>query len=393
MKRRILFVVKGYYPDLSPSGNLVKPLVEELSKNNFVYVLSWSGKSHTGQYTKNLHFKKIELKKSGGIFFRLLGFLKRNFGLKIYDNNLVNKMKLEIESLDREYNFDSIIAVTFEEILALMYSRILAKKKSAFLLEKIPLASNIKVPFLYPYRREQKVKIEEEIMDKFNSVFVLPIMYKYFSQNDKYKNKTKLVELEHPMVVNNISSKKSNNKVYKLIYAGGLDRNQRNPLQILNFFLKVSKVIMVDLKFYSYGNMQNSLYKFASANSFFSQSAGISADLLKKEIDGTDFIVTIGNKESDIVPSKIFDCISTGKPIIHFAQIAEDPYKKYLDLYPNSIMVNVQDLSEDETVSKIVSFMEKNYNNQTTYKYIYNNFYECTPEYVGRKLLDILQQE
>ncbi|THE08465.1 hypothetical protein E1I69_24230, partial [Bacillus timonensis] len=221
--------------------------------------------------------------------------------------------------------------------------------------------------------------LEKKIIEGFSKIYTLPIMYKYFSERITKKDKYKLVELEHPMVTNRTSIS-VNNTIPKLIYAGGLDRKQRNPSVIFEFFKKIHTQQSIEVIFYSYGNMQKKLLNLSENNRFFKANNAISSTLLNEKIAKSDFIITIGNNEEDLVPSKIFDCISTGKPIIHFSQIQNDPYKVYLSKYDYSIILRYSELNSDEAYNKILSFIDEFRGKTVEFSKIKSNFYECTPE-------------
>ena len=59
------------------------------------------------------------------------------------------------------------------------------------------------------------------------------------------------------------------------------------------------------------------------------------------EIMGTSFhcLLSIGNLNPSQLPSKVIEYISTGKPVIHFAEIANDPVIKISEKFENLIIV------------------------------------------------------
>ena len=223
-------------------------------------------------------------------------------------------------------------------------------------------------------------------MEESSKVYALPIMYKYLIKSNK-EHKSKLVELEHPMITNRVSAP-DNNKEITLIYAGGLDKKQRNPTNLIIFLKKINLHINIKLVIYSYGNTQKILNGFSKDNNFITTNNAIDSLSLEKEISKSNFIITIGNKESDIVPSKIFDCLSTGKPILHFSQVEDDPYFDYLERYNNSLILKYNNhLSSDTNILKTIDFIKNNKNTIISYPVIEKTFKECTPEYVAKQII------
>ncbi|TOD51619.1 hypothetical protein CGJ62_23930, partial [Vibrio parahaemolyticus] len=111
---------------------------------------------------------------------------------------------------------------------------------------------------------------------------------------------------------------------------------------------------------------------------------------INERLDEASFLISIGNKENDIFPSKIFDCLSTGIPIIHFSQTLEDPYYEYLDGYDNAIIINISQLHLIEERQRIINFIIKNVGNRESYETISDKFYKQTPSYNCEKILSFI---
>ena len=58
-------------------------------------------------------------------------------------------------------------------------------------------------------------------------------------------------------------------------------------------------------------------------------------------------LVNIGNSVDNFMPSKIFEYISTGKPIINVYKIPECPTLKYLAEYPLALCVSEEEIRQD----------------------------------------------
>jgi hypothetical protein len=49
---------------------------------------------------------------------------------------------------------------------------------------------------------------------------------------------------------------------------------------------------------------------------------------------------SIRNSVEFQIPGKIFEYMSTGKPILHFSKFSEDPAITYLKRYPKALIIN-----------------------------------------------------
>ena len=65
----------------------------------------------------------------------------------------------------------------------------------------------------------------------------------------------------------------------------------------------------------------------------------LAGETLEKEYAGADILVNIGNAVDNQMPSKIFEYISTGKPIINIYKSRECPTLKYLEKYPAALNI------------------------------------------------------
>ena len=66
-----------------------------------------------------------------------------------------------------------------------------------------------------------------------------------------------------------------------------------------------------------------------------------------------DILVNLGNKAINQTPSKVFDYIGTGKPIVNFHSLEEDTSKFYLERYP--LKLNIFE-TENDLVTNAVRF-------------------------------------
>ena len=81
------------------------------------------------------------------------------------------------------------------------------------------------------------------------------------------------------------------------------------------------------------------------------------------EIMGTSFhcLLSIGNLNPSQLPSKVIEYISTGKPVIHFAEIANDPVIKISEKFENLIVVTKKSdpLSVNEQLTNVFQNIDK----------------------------------
>lgn len=373
---KILFVVRGFFPDLSASGNLIYPLVKEMIELAEVDVLTFSNDCES-ELVDGVDV--IRMKNDESKLIKLLNIYKRHFSYPYYNRLLTEKVRAEVELLDRKKSYDVIIAVTHEEIIALTEANIPIEKKGCFLLEKLHETSKFSV--VKKKQRQANSQIYSNICHKIKFKFALPKVVDYLLAESQ-KN---VFEIEHPMVINNIRESVKKTDEISLVYIGGLDLYQRNPWPIINFFQDIELNIIFDM--YGYGNVFSKKTLLPSKSNY---KGVIRKCDINEKLDEASFLISIGNKENDIFPSKIFDCLSTGIPVIHFSQSLDDPYYEYLNGYDNAIIINVSHLYLIEERQRIINFIIKNVGYRESYEVISNKFHKQTPSYNCEKMLGFI---
>ena len=105
-----------------------------------------------------------------------------------------------------------------------------------------------------------------------------------------------------------------------------------------------------------------------------------------------DFLINLGNTMTNQVPSKIFDYISTGIPIINICKSESCPTIPYMNRYRLAInIVESQDEAEkDRQADAIQYFIQSNLGLRNSSEFIVKEFYQNTPQYVESQLWDAL---
>ena len=92
-------------------------------------------------------------------------------------------------------------------------------------------------------------------------------------------------------------------------------------------------------------------------------------------MDRSDILLSIGNKGTEMAPSKIYEYMSTGKPIIHVYSEENDPCIEQLVKYGNALLIKEGNDSRD----LIVEFINSRKNIDTSD--VFKRFISSTPSY------------
>lgn len=137
----------------------------------------------------------------------------------------------------------------------------------------------------------------------------------------------------------------------KLVYAGALRKNIRNP----EFALSVlAKVTGIEVAIYQAGDCQDIINKYLT--DFVEVHGLVDRNHYEKIICcESNVLINIGNSTSLQAPSKLLELVSTGKPVINF-YVKKDSQFQLIEKYPIGLNVGL----DDENASDMVySFCQK----------------------------------
>ena len=102
-------------------------------------------------------------------------------------------------------------------------------------------------------------------------------------------------------------------------------------------------------------------------------------------MNDSDILISIANKINNQVPSKIFDYLSFGKPIIHLYHDDSDPYLNLLKEYPLALCVKMDKDKIQDNALKIQKFCKSNSGKIISFDEVQKRYYYATPSFVASK--------
>lgn len=205
--------------------------------------------------------------------------------------------------------------------------------------------------FLSPDRRERMgYKWECKMFSVYDMILIMQCHRAHYftSKYSRYLDKMRLVNF--PLfVINNVRQTNgvlTNNATRKIVFAGTMYKALRNPGFACELFSKLVKDSDIHLVFIGGGDCEDVLLE-AEKNSGGSISyLGFKPySTAFKYVNDSDILLSIGNAGSDMMPSKIYEYMSTGKPIVHIYSYDNDPCINVLKVYGNSMLIKEGDFS------------------------------------------------
>lgn len=420
--KNVVVLIGNYLPYPSANGNIAYNIIEELNKKEFnVTVLTRRASFEVPKKEKNGNIKIYrnndwnllihnycmkKIKKNKNIFKLILFMKKVAFyipkivRMQSFSKNYVKKIKKALEKIDSENTINILIPISapHEEVFAaLKYKEKRDRKKLlVYQLDRFSNGNSLYATNFFKNRKYQNnIQLEKRVLEKADKLFVLPPIYKHYKENTNFKKYIKKIEVtEHPLIRNMGDTNKCKEKEINLLYAGALDIKLRNPTYLLELLKdNDNKQDNLQLQLYSYGNCQAIIdnYKKELEGILFDYGK-ISHDTLIKKMKEANILVSIGNNSDEEVPSKLFEYMSFGKPIIHIYYSDKDAYLNYLKCYPYSICIKIEESNIDKNRKIMKDFCIKYARKNIDYKIIEEQFIKCTPNYVAKQFLKEMEE-
>ena len=361
---------------------------KELSlRGNTIYVVSvgqeektavsLDGKLVTYELSPRLFFRVVyRFRQSKNVFLRLLS----SFFL------LVNRILIQIKTivsikpwLSRENLYEKKVREIISEvgkvdiIIAMVQpleSLIAANKiwkdfkipYSAYMLDAIYGNNGVRFLPNSIYKRKS-LYFENKYLSDAKSIYMVETMADLYSKLNRnrytYINNIHYVgiPLLAPVSIN-LTDKKTLlvDSGISILFVGTMPKRIRDP----HFTIKLMEGLASwKVNFYIIGRSDH----MSEINRAINRSSNIKFlgyvphDKILHYLKEADILLNIGNSFANMIPSKIFEYMSYGKPIISTSKIPNDPCKKYLGHYEKSIVINEYEPLEDG-LNKLNLFFE-----------------------------------
>ena len=223
------------------------------------------------------------------------------------------------------------------------------------------------------------LRIENKVFPLAEKIFVMKSSQAHHLEyNEKYKEKLCFLDIPN-FIKKKTEEKKSDDGEIKCLYVGSLLANVRNPETFISAVEQV-KYGNIVYEFVGTGNCKE---KFSKLSELLGNrlifTGFLNYDKLEEKYNEADILINIGNSVSTMVPSKVFEYMSYGKPIISTYDIENEPSKQYLEKYPLALLLSGKDAPE-ENAKKIENFIKENLGKSVDFEELTEVFYLNTPK-------------
>lgn len=424
MKKHLVVLLGGYKPMLSPGSLIMQRILEAMGESYEVSIITdmnWNGQAseeimdsisvyRVKDYNKLIHYslqQKIEksrtwLEKKWYCMLMLLKkiifYVYRCFSKNGLFVSFENKMYRKLVDIGRKKKIDCIISVAEpHESSAAVYRYKMRDGSNAkwliYQMDRFANANSIYTNKLDRWIKEPRLyKTELDYLQACDRLIILNPIMQHYSQTCFAAYADKITATDHALLVKPaVEVVGSDDTCVRLIYGGSLDKSLRNPAIALQVVMEAAKSESLKFDLYTFGNCDSLLETaMRESDGVIMNHQAVPRDELVRIIARSDVLVSIGNKSDNEVPSKFFDYLSYGLPIVHFYFSDHDVILEYLKKYPLSLCVKIQENSIEEKGALLADFCREAKGIIYSFTDIENNFEQCTPSYVAKVIGDML---
>lgn len=173
-------------------------------------------------------------------------------------------------------------------------------------------------------------------------------------------------------------------------YAGTLNKSFRSPIALYEI---ISKIDMENMEVHIYGGgceEETAQYASLLCTKLVYHGRKETSEVFKAQSEA-DILINLGNSMGNMTPSKIFELIAFGKPIIHFYRTDNDTCRKYLEKYPCVLFVDERKNYEESAVA-VKEFILQNKGKRFSYNEATENLRELRSDMVCTKFVTEIEE-
>lgn len=369
---KILVVLYAYEPFNNANSNVMIPILSGLKAYHDIHLvtLNYDNRApkveekegitvfrypQANKFLRFLHslYYMDAFKKRNGLFGMILPILHL-ISVLLHRFSFFQHPELKLLRKLISNNSYSVIISTCESFLSCYH--ILTIKKQRGL--KCPWVCYFMDPFCKYYKNVKSKKYLKQELDVYRNCTRIMVTEEIYNNNKTnefapFLSKTFPVKFANFNINNKpLTCFEFDPKKINCVYAGSLINDQiRDP----SFFFEVAKELKnTNLVFHMicYHLPEKRLNEYKAAlgdtnNVLWYDS--LPFEECKEIIANADLLINISNRVNNQTPSKVFDYIGTGLPIVNFYCLKDDTSKKYLANYPYKI--NIFEDCNNTTVS------------------------------------------
>jgi glycosyltransferase involved in cell wall biosynthesis len=407
---KVLFVMPQYLPYGAPVSHIVSELAEnnidiefdvltskyeidDLATEKIGKVNVYRADNYNNYSLKSIVKQKDRMLKKLTMVLQKIKrrIVKKCANSRVRDTSVINSYIRTAKSLT-ENEYDVIIpfvAATEMFDVGEYIVKFYNQNAKLVLFQIDPIAGNIGYD---PHSSTRWSKYEKKCYEKCDAIIMLPTILKDNDCINDYLYKTHVLEL--PFIRNLYQEQESisiQTDEIVLAYCGYLHSRIRNPKY---FFELLSNINFSSMRIIICGTGCQDIINNYKDNVFGDRMkilGLVKSEESLKVLSDADILINIGNIRNNQMPSKIFEYISMGKPIINICTKSNCPTLRYMKRYPLSINI-IQEESDIQTQARqLESFIHEKAKRRLSFEKIKELYIDCTSDVVAKKFSEIIK--
>jgi hypothetical protein len=371
----IIFLQEGYDPFPNANSICVKGLVDEYAKNNDDYLVVCDG--YIGEetnFSKNEHIVHIRVKREKSIskkttIQKVITLMKRVSLILIWPIRFPVKTIKYIVRIRKELkkNDEVIIVSVYKpaEMIEIGYWLKIIHKNIIWVIYSLDGIGDNLMAFNSKIIRNKEKRWMASRFKKADKIIQMKCHEESYKNSEYKKFLSKTVFTDFPLIIPNEYCNDDNNtnekkEIVNILYAGAFYKKLREPFELIQWFEKYSEKVKAHLDIYSMNDFVDYLDDISQkSNGKIERRDYVRPEVMEKIIAESDILLSVGNSNSPMVPSKIFNYISSGKIIVHFTDSYNDSCLPYLQKYKRAIIIGPEERRVNITMdNKKIAFNE-----------------------------------
>jgi hypothetical protein len=258
-------------------------------------------------------------------------------------------------------------------------------------------ANQTNIPYCNDKRK--KLAVEREVFQYADVIALTTELYREYTSNSLKEYSEKMVEVGIPLLTDLSlgcskdsvhDSLERNKNTLELVFAGSMYEHIRNPRYMLELFDRGSTD---NMRLHILGAGCSEIvneYKARLKDRLVLHGQTDRATAVKAVCEA-DILINIGNTVLNQVPSKVFEYIGSGRPIVNVYSVDKDTSNYYLNKYDLFLGIKEEWHRIDKNAELFRNFCCENGGKRLNFNEVCRNLREYTPEAAEERFKELLK--
>lgn len=411
-RQHIVIMVDSYFPNMTMNGVVAKRISEIIEEQYDVSIITYeqyekklSNKVSNvhkvffwSVYYENMFADKITTSKNGiqAAVWQIILYIKkihsylcRNINILGVNKRIIRQLEKELLAIHKKHPVDKVLSIAAPFEFQIANYRFAQKYPGvscvAYQIDFWLSQEDRGYPkFLRKKRKNARLEMQKRVSEKCK-MYMLPFIYEAEGKSIDEG----ITPCQLPLLVPNnmVCGNLQHRKVKELVFAGSLNKENRNPEKLIQIIEKVNETTPCKMNFYHRGNCAGYIHNESVRKPEIIIDHGcVSSTEAYQAMGNADALVSIGIVKGDQIAGKTFDYVSTGKKIVYIYFSHEDVNADFLQKYPLVLCLNVEETPIEDCAKKLEMFLNDTERIQMRFDEVAEIFEEALPKNVCKLL-------